>query len=155
MFHHSFLAWTFFFFWSEDLLAHINSILYGMMNPRWLSEQKRLWPNVSWQVACEFVSGYVPTLCMDSSIVDSSIVSPLRLCCVKGVCVFRCNLPPALLAERPGSFTCHSRNTGMERTPNKCQHTNLILEKILFPAAPAGVWTRNLSITSLALLPTS
>ena len=29
-------------------------------------------------------------------------VSPLQLCWVKGVCVLRCNLPPALLAEWPG-----------------------------------------------------
>ena len=28
-----------------------------------------------------------------------------------------CNLPPALLAEWPGSFTCHCGNTGVERTP--------------------------------------
>ena len=30
---------------------------------------------------------------------DSVIVNPFPLCWVKGVCVFRCNLPPALLAE--------------------------------------------------------
>ena len=40
------------------------------------------------------VSGQVPTLCL-----DSGIVSQLRLHWVKSVCVFRCNLPPALLAE--------------------------------------------------------
>ena len=34
-----------------------------------------------------------PTLCLDS------IVSPFRLRWVKGVCMFRCNLPPTLLAE--------------------------------------------------------
>ena len=60
---------------------------------------------------------------------DSGIVSPLWLHWVKGVCVFRCNLRPALLAEWPGSFTCHCGNTGMERTPNKSQHTKLTLEK--------------------------
>ena len=32
-----------------------------------------------------------------------------------GVCVFSCNLPPALLAEWPGSFTCYCGNTGVER----------------------------------------
>ena len=30
-----------------------------------------------------------------------------------GVCVFSCNLPPALLAEWPGSFTCYCGNTGV------------------------------------------
>ena len=28
-----------------------------------------------------------------------------------------CNLPPALLAEWPGSFTCYCGNTGVERIP--------------------------------------
>ena len=46
-----------------------------------------------------------------------------------GVCVFRCNLPPALWRKWPGSFTCHCGNTGVERTPNKSQHTKLTLEK--------------------------
>ena len=41
---------------------------------------------------------WVPTLCFDS------IVRPLWLYWVKGVCVFRCILPHALLAEWPGSF---------------------------------------------------
>ena len=43
----------------------------------------------------------------------------------------------------------------MEQTPNKGQHTKLTLEKKKSPAASAGIRTHNLSITSLALLPTS
>ena len=53
-----------------------------------------------------------------------SIVSPLRLCWVKCVCMFSCNLPPALLAEWLGSFTCHCSKTEVERTLNKSQHTH-------------------------------
>ena len=34
-----------------------------------------------------------------------------------GAYVFGCNLPPALLAEWPGSFTCYCGNTGVERIP--------------------------------------
>ena len=34
-----------------------------------------------------------------------------------GVCVFSCNLPPALLAERPGSFMGYCGNTGVEGIP--------------------------------------
>ena len=63
------------------------------------------WPNVPWQVACELVSGQVPTLCL-----DSGIVSPLRHGWFKSVRVFKCNLPPTLWAEWPGSFTCHCSN---------------------------------------------
>ena len=46
--------------------------------------------------------------------------------------MFRCNLAPALLAERQGSFMCHCDNRGMEWTSNKSQHTKLTLEKIFF-----------------------
>ena len=68
---------------------------------------------------------------------DRCIVSPLRLQWVKGVCVFRCNLPSAILAEWPVSFTCHCGNTGVEWTPKKSQHTKLTLErKILPPPLP-------------------
>ena len=31
--------------------------------------------------------------------------------------MFFCNLPPALLAEWPGSFTCYFGNAGVERIP--------------------------------------
>ena len=37
---------------------------------------------------------------------------------VKGVYLFRCNLPPALLAECPGSFSCYSSDSGVEKIPN-------------------------------------
>ena len=78
---------------SGDQLAHTNFTLQARISPQWLSELRRQWPNVPGQVACELVSGWVPTLCL-----DSGTVSPLRLRWVKGVGVFRCNLPPALLA---------------------------------------------------------
>ena len=39
-------------------------------------------------------------------------VSPLKLRWVTSMCVFRCNLPPALLAEWSGSFACHCGNKG-------------------------------------------
>ena len=52
--------------------------------------------------------------------------------------MFRCNLPPALSAEWPGSFTCHCGNTGVERTPNKSQHTKLTPEKKTLPPLLSG-----------------
>ena len=48
------------------------------------------------------------------------------------VCLFRCNLPCALLAEWPGSFMYHCSNTGVEWTLNKSQYTKLTLEKNIF-----------------------
>ena len=67
---------------------------------------------------------------------DSSKVRPLWLRWVKGVCVFRCNLTPALLAEWPGSCTSHCGDTGVERTPNKSQHMSWLEKKILPPLLP-------------------
>ena len=55
---------------------------------------------------------------------------------------FRCNLPPALLAEWLGSFTFHCGNTGVEWIPNKSQHGKLTLEKKNSAAPPARI--RNL-----------
>ena len=55
---------------------------------------------------------------------DSGIVSPLHLCWVKGGCLSRCDLPPALLTEWLGSFARDCGNTGVERTPNKSQGFN-------------------------------
>ena len=105
---HSLPAFFLFFsLWSGYKLAHANSTLYAGINPQWLSGLRRLWPNVFWQVACELFSGWVPTLYL-----HRGIVNPFRLRWVKGVCVFRCNLPPALLAEWPGSFTSQCGNTG-------------------------------------------
>ena len=57
------------------------------------------------------------TLCL-----DSGIVSPLRLRWVNDW----------------GLLTCHSSNTGLERTPNKSQHTNLTLEKKILPPLMQG-----------------
>ena len=77
-----------------------------------------------------------------------------RLRWVKGACIIRYNLPPALLAEWWGSFMCHCSNTGMEQTPNKSQHINLTLEKkILQPLLP-GFELPTLR-SQVQLLPTS
>ena len=63
----------------------------------------------------------------------------------------RCNLPPALLAEWPGSFTCHCGNTGAEQTPNKSQHRKLTLEKKIFPPLRRGSNTQPFDDESGAL----
>ena len=94
---------------------------------------RQLWPSVPWWVACELISWLVPTLCQ-----DNGIVSPLQLQWVKSVCVFRCNLPPALLAEWLGSFTCHCSITGVEWTLHKSQHAKLTLKKKILPPLLLG-----------------
>ena len=62
---------------------------------------------------------------------------------ILGACVFRCNLPPALLTEWSGSFTCYCGNTGVERIPiiYWSQHRRLTLKK-KSPTAPAGTRTQ-------------
>ena len=85
----------FFYFYtpvSGDHLAHTNPLFRPGISPQWLNELRRSQRNVCWQVACQLVSPIV-------HYAWDSIVSPLRLRWVKGVCVFVCNLLPALLAE--------------------------------------------------------
>ena len=55
--------------------------------------------------------------------------SQTTLCLFRGVCVTRCNLPPALLAEWLGSFMYHCGTAGVEWTPNKGQHRQWTLGK--------------------------
>ena len=53
-------------------------------------------------------------------------------------CVFSCNVPPALLAEWPASFTGYCGNTGGNRYWNKSQHRKLTLKKKISSTAPAS-----------------
>ena len=58
--------------------------------------------------------------------------------------MFSCNLPPALLAEWPGFFTCYCGNTGVERIPKvstestESQHRKSTLEKKILPPFQQG-----------------
>ena len=61
--------------------------------------------------------------------------------------MFSCNLPPALLAEWLGSFTCYCSNMGVDGYQNKSQHRKLTLEKKILPPLqqgfePATFWSR-------------
>ena len=66
---------------------------------------------------------------------------------------FSCNLPLALLAEWPGSFTCYCGNTGVERIPKyeSAQKVDPGEWEKNSPAAPAGFRTHDLSIMSPAV----
>ena len=71
----------------------------------------------------------VPTLSLHSGIVSSP-----RLRWVKGVCAFRCNLPPALWQNGRGLLRATAVTRGWERTPpNESQHRKLNLEKKILP----------------------
>ena len=94
------------------------------------------WDNCGWMFPDKLRVNSFPH--RSYTMLDSGIVSPLRLRWVKGVCVFRCNLPPALLAEWPGSFTSHCGNTGVEQTPNKSHNTKITLEKKILPPLLLG-----------------
>ena len=117
-----------------------------MNSPQWPSVLRQLWPNVPWQASCKLISRKVPTLCL-----DSGIISPPQPCFVEGVYVFKCNLPPALLTERPGSFFLPREWDGHRirvSTQGKSGEENS-------PTASAGIQAHNFSITSPVLLPTS
>ena len=59
-------------------------------------------------------------------------------------CVFSCNLPPALLAEWQGSFTCYcSLTRRWSGYRNKSRHRKLTLEKNIHPLLPGiELWSR-------------
>ena len=57
VFDHWFPACVFFCFLSGHYVAHTNSTFYARISTQWLSELRRLLPNVFWQVASELVSG--------------------------------------------------------------------------------------------------
>ena len=89
MFDNSFLACAFFF--KEEISSRTlfmpGSVHSGSAS---LDDCDRVFPD---ELRVSSFPDRFPTL------LDSGIVSPLRLRLVKGVCVFTCNLPPALLAE--------------------------------------------------------
>ena len=47
------------FFLSEVEISSrtVSPLFYARVSPQWLSELRRLWPNVAWHVACVLVSG--------------------------------------------------------------------------------------------------
>ena len=137
------------FFLSGHKLTLTDSTLYVRISSQWLSELRLLQLNVPWQVACEFISEYGPTLCL-----DSSIVSLPQLHWVKDVCMFMCNLPPEHSGEWLGSFTCHCLIMGGTDPEWESAH-KVNSGEDNSAAAPAGIQTCKLSITSPTLLPTS
>ena len=70
---------------------------------------------------------------------------------MQGACVFSRSLPPAPLAERPGSFTCFCGNTGVERIPKLETAQKVDPGEENYPGAPAGTRTWDLSITRPSL----
>ena len=136
MFHCSLPACAFFFFLRWRLVhVHRFHTMTGSVHSSSVS-----WNDCGWmfldKLCVSLSPDRSPTLCL-----DSSIVSPIQLHRVKGICMFKCNLPPALLAEWPGSFICRCGNTGVEWAPNNSQPTILTLEKKILPPL---LWDLNL-----------
>ena len=65
--------------------------------------------------------------------------------------MFNSNLPPALLAKIPGSFTCHCGNTGVQRTPNQSHHKKSSLERKILQPLQSVIHPATFQITSPAL----
>ena len=66
-----------------------------------------------------------------------------------GAC--NCNLPPALLAEWPGFFTCYYSNTGVEQIPKQDSTQKVDPGEENSPAVPARTQACNLLIRRPAL----
>ena len=114
MFDNSFPACAFFFFFKVEISSRT---LIPPFKPGSVHSGSASREDCDWVFPDELCVSLFPE--RFPHYVWTAAVSPLWLCWVKVICVFRCNLPPALLADWPGSFTCHCGNTGLERTPNK------------------------------------
>ena len=115
----------FFFFESGDQLVPTSSTLSARIIPKWLSKLRWLWISLPWPIACKLVSP-IGSHTIPGQHNQPTLTSPGQGC--KRV-MFKCNLPPALLAEWPGSFMWQSCNSGMEQTLNKSQQRKLILRR--------------------------
>ena len=134
MFNNSFPSCAFFLFFNMEISSRK---LIPLFRPGSVHSGSASWGDCDRVFADELRVSSFPDRFPQSAY--SGIVSPLPLRWVKGACVCKCNLPPALLAEWPRSFTCHCGNTGLERTPSKSQHTKLTLgKKILPPLLPGS-----------------
>ena len=58
--------------------------------------------------------------------------------------VFSCNLPPALLAECPGLFTCYRGNKGVEWILKLESAQKVDAGEENYPTVPAGTQTQDL-----------
>ena len=110
MFDSSFPACTFFALFFFFFKAEINlRKLIPHSRPGSANSSSASWDDCDWVFPDELCVSSFPDRFPHYT---CSIVSPLQLRCVKVVCMFRCNLPPAFLAKWLGSFTCHCGNTG-------------------------------------------
>ena len=132
MFDHSFSACAFFFFFLSRLARTHSFHSLGQDQSTVAHQAKKSVAECS-LTSCMWACFQIASHTMPGQ----QHTQPSLFHWVKGACVYRCNLPPALLAEWPGSFTCHCGNTGMEQTLNKSQHLRLTLKKkILSPLLP-------------------
>ena len=133
-------------FFSADQLPHTNFTFQARISPQWLSELRRLRPTASWRVASELVfPDTFPHYAWTAQSAYSDFFGSRVYACLGVTCHLH------FWQTDRGLFTCHCGNMGVDRTPINSQHRNLTPEKKILPTAPAGIGTRNLSITSPAL----
>ena len=117
------------FFFKADIVDTICCLL-NRISAQWLSKLRRLLTSVLLRFARELVS-------LISMPGQHRQLTPTSLIGSRVYCVFTINLPPALLAERPGLLRATAITRGVERTLNKRQHKKLTLEKkICLPLLP-------------------
>ena len=117
------------FKWISIARADHFHVFRSKISPQWLSELRRQWTSVPWQVVCELVV----LMPMDSNTMPGQHTQPSPTSFgSKCVCVFNCNMLPELLASWPGSFTCHCGNTGWNGQRTRAgtgRHRELTLDK--------------------------
>ena len=85
MFDHSFPACAFFFFSNGDQLARTNSTFQARISPQWLSELRRLWPNVPNKLRTSLFPGSFPYYVWTAASSDNSDFAGSRVYACLGV----------------------------------------------------------------------
>ena len=155
MFDHSFPACAVFlllllllFSFSQrgDQPVHTNFIPFARISPQWFSDLRRLWRMFSNKLhVSSFPDRFPRYVRTAAQSAHSDSVGSRVYASLGGTCHLH------FLQNNRGLL----RATAVTRTSNKSQHRKLTLETKNSPAASAEIRARNLSITSLALLPTS
>ena len=114
------LHFFFFFFFKVEISSRT---LIPLLRPGWVHSGSVSWDDCDWVFPDELRVSSFPDRFPHY---DCGIVNPLWLRWVKGVCMFRCNLPPAIF------FTCHCGNTGVERTTNRVSTKSWLWKRKVF-----------------------
>ena len=95
---------------------------------------------ITWLVPCKTAAISVHILCTPCSHAHVYSVTSCKATYIGCMCVFSCNLPPALLAEQLGSSICYCGNMGVEWILKEESAQKIDHGEENYPTAPQTPW---------------